>query len=95
MIPYFGGRLTFQVVDTVPAIDDKTEAVLVTQKTVFHIQERKMHFPDDGDISTKRQFILHQFWRLEDLDEEDFDDLISKMTRFYKELRDKKDIGKT
>ena len=94
MIPYFGGRLTFQVVNTVPVIDDKTEAVIVTQKTGFHMQERKIQFPDDGDISTKRQFILHQFWRLEDLDEEEFNDLVSRMTRFYKELRDKKDVGK-
>jgi transitional endoplasmic reticulum ATPase len=38
MVPYFGGRLTFQVigVTTGPGVD----AVLVTQKTVFHIAER-------------------------------------------------------
>ena len=36
MVPYFGGRLTFQVIGITPA----TEAVLVTQKTVFHIAEK-------------------------------------------------------
>jgi transitional endoplasmic reticulum ATPase len=36
MVPYFGGRLSFQVVGVTPAAD----AVLVTQKTVFHIAER-------------------------------------------------------
>src|SRR5579885_2303656 len=36
MIPYFGGRLTFQVLGVSPAAD----AVLVTQKTVFHIAEK-------------------------------------------------------
>ena len=37
MVPYFGGRLTFQVVGVTPAASD---AVLVTQKTMFHIAER-------------------------------------------------------
>ncbi len=36
MVPYFGGRLTFQVIGVTPT----TDAVLVTQKTVFHIGER-------------------------------------------------------
>ena len=36
MVPYFGGRLTFQVIGVIPAAD----AVLVTQKTVFHIAEK-------------------------------------------------------
>ena len=34
-LPYFGGRLTFQVIGVSPA-----DAVLVTQKTVFHIAEK-------------------------------------------------------
>ena len=33
MVPYFGGRLTFQIIGVTPAAD----AVLVTQKTIFHI----------------------------------------------------------
>ena len=37
MVPYFGGRLTFQVIGVTPAGSD---AVLVTQKTVFHIAEK-------------------------------------------------------
>ena len=36
MVPYFGGRLTFQVIGVTPVAD----AVLVTQKTVFHIAEK-------------------------------------------------------
>ena len=36
MVPYFGGRLTFQVIGVTPAVD----AVLVTQKTLFHIAEK-------------------------------------------------------
>ena len=36
MVPYFGGRLTFQVIGVTPASD----AALVTQKTVFHIAEK-------------------------------------------------------
>lgn len=94
MVPHFGGRLTFQVVSTIPHIDDDVEAVIVSQKTVFHIQEGKKQFPDNGDISAKRQFILHQFWRLEDLDDDEFEDLISKMSVFYKELRNKKNSDK-
>jgi transitional endoplasmic reticulum ATPase len=36
MIPYFGGRLTFQVVSTSPA----AEAVIITQRTTFVISEK-------------------------------------------------------
>lgn len=35
MIPYFGGRLTFQVIDVVPEAD----ALIVTQKTLFQVEE--------------------------------------------------------
>jgi transitional endoplasmic reticulum ATPase len=37
MVPYFGGRLTFQVIGVTPQTSD---AVLITQKTTFHIAER-------------------------------------------------------
>src|SRR5919107_1422198 len=36
MVPYFGGRLTFQVIGVTPVVD----SVLVTQKTIFHIAEK-------------------------------------------------------
>src|SRR5919199_1198871 len=36
MVPYFGGRLTFQVIGVTPAAD----AVVITRKTIFHIAER-------------------------------------------------------
>src|SRR5574339_50302 len=37
IVPYFGGRLTFQVIGVTPA---NADAVLVTQKTIFHIAEK-------------------------------------------------------
>jgi len=36
MVPYFGGRLTFQVIGVTPVAD----AVIVTAKTLFHIGEK-------------------------------------------------------
>ena len=36
MVPYFGGRLTFQVIGVTPVSD----AILVTQKTIFQISEK-------------------------------------------------------
>jgi transitional endoplasmic reticulum ATPase len=40
MVPYFGGRLTFQVIGVTPAAD----AVMVTKKTMFNIAERGTSF---------------------------------------------------
>jgi transitional endoplasmic reticulum ATPase len=37
MVPYFGGRLTFQVIGVTPA----SGAVIVTSKTLFHIAEKE------------------------------------------------------
>src|SRR5213082_1344495 len=37
MVPYFGGRLTFQVIGLTPAAG----AALVTKKTIFHITDRE------------------------------------------------------
>ncbi len=37
MIPYFGGRLTFQVLGVSPIA---VEAVLITQRTIFAISEK-------------------------------------------------------
>lgn len=45
MVPYFGGRLTFQVIGVIPSAD----AVLVTQNTVFNIREGSAH--EDYKIS--------------------------------------------
>ena len=57
MVPYFGGRLTFQVIGVTPAAD----AVLITQKTVFHIAEKgetlrgvpQVTYEDIGGISNE------------------------------------------
>ena len=40
MVPYFGGRLTFQVIGVSPLQAASAESVLVTQKTIFHIAEK-------------------------------------------------------
>jgi transitional endoplasmic reticulum ATPase len=41
MVPYFGGRLTFQVIGATPSQANSIDAVVViTQKTVFHIAEK-------------------------------------------------------
>ena len=45
MVPYFGGRLTFQVIGVTPAAD----AVLITQKTVFHIAEKEETSTEDEE----------------------------------------------
>src|SRR5918999_1625915 len=40
MVPYFGGRLTFQVIGTTPSqANNIDEVVVITQKTIFHIAE--------------------------------------------------------
>src|SRR6476619_4987820 len=40
MVPYFGGRLTFQVSGVSPQQAASAESVLVTQKTIFHITDK-------------------------------------------------------
>src|ERR687898_738439 len=41
MVPYFGGRLTFQVIGTTPSqANNIDEVVVITQKTIFHIAEK-------------------------------------------------------
>src|SRR5689334_11652181 len=40
MVPYFGGRLTFQVIGVSPLQAASAESVLVTQKTIFHITDK-------------------------------------------------------
>lgn len=41
MIPYFGGRLTFMVVGTIPELSDEIRAVVVRPKTRFGIVDKK------------------------------------------------------
>ena len=41
MVPYFGGRLTFQVIGTTPSqANNVDDIVVITQKTIFHIAEK-------------------------------------------------------
>ena len=48
MVPYFGGRLTFQVIGVTPA---NADAVLVTQKTIFHIAEKGETLRGDPQVT--------------------------------------------
>src|ERR671926_1958960 len=41
MVPYFGVRLTFQVIGVSPLQAASAESVLVTQKTIFHITDKE------------------------------------------------------
>ena len=41
MVPYFGGRLTFEVIDVTPA-----STVVVAQKTTFRLQKKVKHRGD-------------------------------------------------
>jgi transitional endoplasmic reticulum ATPase len=40
MVPYFGGRLTFQVIGITPSQANNIDVVVITQKTIFHIAEK-------------------------------------------------------
>jgi len=95
MVPYFGGRLTFKVVGTIPEITDDVEAVIVTQKTVFGILEKNLALDSsDQSVEDARYSILQKVWTVEKLSKSEFDDLIKHLTKFYdvvsKKLQNKK-----
>ena len=93
MVPYFGGRLTFKVVGTIPEVADKVEAVMVTQKTVFGILDKKLDDDSsDQSIEDSRYSIMQKIWTMEKLSKSEFDDLMSSLTKFYDIVR-KKAIG--
>ncbi len=67
MIPYFGGRLTFEIETIIPQAD----AVVVTQKTVFEILEAKTNTERKKVAAVPRSF----FSDLQDVYNEEFDSL--------------------
>lgn len=84
MVPYFGGRLTFMVVGTIPEITDDVEAVIVTQKTVFGILDKKLGIgSSDQSIEDARYSILRKIWTVEKLSKSEFGDLVDDLTKFY------------
>ena len=94
MVPYFGGRLTFMVVGTIPEITDDMESVIVTQKTVFGILERKLDLDSsDKSIEDTRYSIMQKIWTVEKLSKSEFDHLVNDLTKFY-EIVHKKLSGK-
>lgn len=89
-VPYFGGRLTFKVVGTIPEITDEVEAVMVTQKTVFGILDRKLDDDlSDQSLEDSRYSIMQKIWTIEKLSKSEFDDLMNSLTKFYDIVRKK------
>lgn len=64
MVPYFGGRLTFEIKTIIPQAD----AVLVTQKTVFEIIEKT-------NIERKKATSSNFFTELQEVYDEEFTSL--------------------
>jgi transitional endoplasmic reticulum ATPase len=84
MVPYFGGRLTFKVVGTIPAVTNDVEAVIVTQKTVFAILDKKLGLDSsDQSIEDARYSLLQKIWTVEKLSKHEFDDLVNDLAKFY------------
>ena len=90
MVPYFGGRLTFKVVGTIPEITDDVQAVIVTQKTAFGILDKKLvHDLSDPAIEDERHSIIKKIWTVEELSKPEFDDLMNSLRKFYDIVRKK------
>ena len=84
MVPYFGGRLTFMVVGTIPEISDDVRTVIVTHKTRFAILEKKPFSAySKQDVEDRRHSFMQKIWNIEKLSKSEFDDFISKLTEFY------------
>ena len=80
LVPYFGGRLTFQIIGVTPAAD----AVTVCQKTIFHIAQRT-----DKPLSydEKMHAIIDKILQMENLDREEFESMMSMIRQAYESLR--------
>lgn len=94
MIPYFGGRLTFKVVGTIPEITGDVEAVIVIQKTIFGILDKELAIDSsDQSIEDTRYSILQKVWTVEKLSRSELEHLIDNLTKFY-DIVSKKFTGK-
>ena len=96
MVPYFGGRLTFMVVGTIPELSDEVRAVVVTPKTRFGIVDKKpFSLFSKRDVEDRRQDFLQKIWTVENLSESEFEDFVNKLTEFYNFLSDSDKENKT
>ena len=84
LVPYFGGRLTFMIVNIMPETTDDVKAAMVTQKTRFEILEKR---PFSGrvekDVEDRRRHLMQKIWSIEKLSKSEFDDLVNNLTEFY------------
>jgi hypothetical protein len=72
------------VVGTIPAVADNVEAVIVTQKTVFAILDKKLDLDSsDESIEDTRYSLLQKIWTVEKLSKSEFDDLVNDLAKFY------------
>jgi hypothetical protein len=60
------------------------EAVIVTQKTVFAILDKKLDLDSsDESIEDTRYSLLQKIWTVEKLSKSEFDDLVNDLAKFY------------
>jgi hypothetical protein len=60
------------------------EAVIVTQKTVFAILDKKLGLDSsDQSIEDARYSLLQKIWTVEKLSKHEFDDLVNDLAKFY------------
>ena len=80
LVPYFGGRLTFQVIGITPIAD----AVTVDQKTIFHIAQRTEKLPD---FNEKIHTIIDKILQMENLNSEEFESMMNLIRNTYDEFK--------
>ena len=84
MVPYFGGRLTFMVVNVVPETTADVKATVVTQKTGFGILEKRPFSARlEKDVEDRRHYLMQKIWTIEKLSKSEFNDLVNNLTEFY------------
>ncbi|MCH9657648.1 hypothetical protein K0U27_02950 [archaeon] len=93
MVQYFGGRLTFMVVGTIPEVADDVESVTVTQKTRFGMLEKRPFSARlEKDVEDRRHHLVQKIWKIENMSKPEFEDFINDLTDFY-DLLSKQDEG--
>ena len=84
MVPYFGGRLAFMIVNILPDITKDIEAVIITQKTRFEmLEKRPFSVRVEKDVEDRRRHLMQKIWNIEKLSKSEFDDMVDSLTEFY------------
>ena len=84
MVPYFGGRLAFMIVNILPDVTQDIEAVIITQKTQFEILEKRpFSVRVEKDVEDRRRHLMQKIWSIEKLSKSEFDDMVDNLTEFY------------